>query len=78
MIGSTKHLASIHHGPRPTFNDTRSCEVHLIDTELPSPPESIDVEVVELLRPITTFPSPEALTKQMMEDIARTRDILGA
>ena len=69
--------SALYHGPRPTFGDTRSCEAHLIDTVIPSPPEIVDVEIVEFLRGVSTYPSAEALSKQMMDDIQKARDILG-
>lgn len=78
LVDGKEYLGSMHHGPRPTFGDTRSCEVHVIDNVIGQPPATISIEAIAFLRPVATFPSPEALTKQMMEDIAQTRDILGA
>lgn len=70
--------ASMHKGSRPTFGDTPSCEVHIIDEVLSSPPETLDVEVVQFLRGIFTFPSAKALSAQMFEDNRIARDILAA
>lgn len=67
-IEGKEYPATMHHGPRPTFNDSRSCEVHLINAELPSPPRSVDLEVVQALRGISRFPSADALSKQMRKD----------
>lgn len=75
-IDGIAYAATIHHGSRPTFNDTRSCEVHVIDASIPSPPGTLDIEIIELLRPIAKFPSAEALTEQMHEDMRRTKEIL--
>ena len=78
IIDGTSYPATAHHGPRPTFNDSPSFEVHLIDASLPSPPKRVEVEIVEFLRGISKFPSAEALTTQMLEDIQKARDILSA
>ncbi len=78
FIDGKQYPATMHNGPRPTFNDTRSCEVHFIDQTISPPPTTVDVEVVEFLRGISTFPSAEALSAQMQEDIRNARDILSA
>lgn len=70
--------ASMHKGNRPTFNDTPSCEVHVLDQVIGNPPKSLEVEVVQFLRRISTFPSAEALSTQMLEDNRQARDILSA
>ncbi|MSR86906.1 hypothetical protein EXS70_01915 [Candidatus Peribacteria bacterium] len=75
-VDGTTHLASIHYGFRPTFDDSKTCEAHLIDITLPSSPAETDVEVIEFLRPITKFESAEALAAQMQKDIQKTRVIL--
>ena len=75
VIGGATFPATMHHGPRPTFGAIASCEVHLIDVSLPSPPEHVEVEVVEFLRGIATYPSAEALQVQMAEDIRRAKEI---
>ena len=76
IINGVEYPATMHHGARPTFGDTRSCEVHLLDEVLASPPEKTEVETVKFLRGIEKFASAEALTTQMREDIRRARDIL--
>lgn len=78
IVDQRQYPATIHYGPRPTFGDTRSCEAHVIDREMPTSPASVTLEVVAFLRGIEKFPSAEALTKQMHEDIAKARDILGS
>ncbi len=76
IIDGVTYPATMHNGPRPTFGDTRSCEVHLIDHVLTAPPQTVEVEVWDFLRPIETFPSAEALTAQMHKDIRQAGDIL--
>lgn len=70
--------AVMHYGPRPVFNDTESCEVHVLDKALKGQPEVVDVEVVALLRGPDTFhfASPEAMLAQIERDIEKARAIL--
>lgn len=70
--------AVMHIGSRPTHDDTPSCEVHLIDTELPTTPSSISVEVVENIRSVRKFNSSEELSTQIHADIQQARAILNA
>lgn len=76
IIDGTEYLATAHHGPRPTFGDSPSFEVHLIGTSLTSPPESAEVEIVQLLRGISKFASAEALSEQMRKDIECATHVL--
>ncbi|GIW51039.1 MAG: riboflavin biosynthesis protein [Gemmatimonadales bacterium] len=69
----------MHQGPRPTFRETeRSIEVHLFDTDA----ELYDLEIklwwVARLRDVMTFPSPEALKRQLDQDFAAARHALTA
>ncbi len=68
--------AVMHLGPRPTFGDGRSGEVHLLDTTVTSSPIVISIEVIARLRTVQTFPTPEALKEQIAQDIAQARAIL--
>ena len=63
-------------GSRPTFEDTPSCEVHFLDFEPESTPDSLEVEVLEKIRDIKKFDSTEELIAKIQEDIAKARDIL--
>ncbi len=76
IAGGKSYAAAMHKGPRPTFGDISSCEVHMIDELIPVPPQSVTVEVVEFLRGIAKFLSSEALTSQMLEDIRQAKKIL--
>lgn len=69
--------AAMHLGPRPVFRDTRTCEVHLLDRALDVSPKRLDIRVIERLRDVLDFPSPEALRAQITDDIRRVRAILG-
>lgn len=68
--------AVLHYGPRPSFGDTRSCEVHLLDSVLPQPPPRITVTIVGRLRDIKAFASPAALQGQIARDIEQARALL--
>lgn len=67
---------TMHFGPRPAMGREASCEVHILDAEDVSQPESVTVRVVERLRAISDFPSPEALVAQILKDNDRARGIL--
>lgn len=77
-IQGKEYPATMHNGPRPTFDNSRSCEVHFIDQTISPPPVSVEVDVVQFLREVSRFPSGEALSAQMREDIRNARDILSA
>lgn len=68
-----QRAAVMHIGPRPTFGDMRSCEVHVLDEAIEEAPERINVDVIVRLRDVKTFDSPEALRQQISEDIAAAR-----
>ncbi len=74
--GGIRLPATMHYGPRPTFGDTPSCEVHIIDHAVSIPPRTLTVDVVEKLRDIRDFGSAEALAAQMELDITETRKLL--
>ena len=79
--------AVMHYGPRPVFGDTKSCEVHLLERSAVSPStplrtgsqrsDSLSVEVVERLRDVQDFETPEELQKQITQDINDAKTILG-
>lgn len=65
--------AIMHVGPRPTFNDTSTIEIHVLDTAPPRVTELVQVEVLGRLRDTARFNSPEALKKQIEQDIMAAR-----
>ncbi len=67
--------AVMHYGPRPVFRDTPSCEIHLLDADIHSPPPEVTVEIVTRLRDVRDFPSEEALKAQIDLDIDKARRI---
>jgi riboflavin kinase/FMN adenylyltransferase len=67
--------AMVNLGPRPTFWDnTRSLEAHLFDTEGDFYDMRVRIDLVSRLREVRKFDSPEALVQQirMDEEIARS------
>ncbi|MEK7218865.1 MAG: riboflavin kinase [Patescibacteria group bacterium] len=71
------HPAVMHYGPRPVFNDTESCEVHVIGQVVDRQPSRLSVAIVEFIRGVEDYPLPEVLQEQMQSDIAVARAILG-
>lgn len=69
--------AILHFGIRPTFDDSPSCEVHLLDKEIDTPPDVLEVNIVQKIRETKKFDSPELLMEQMQKDISAARGILG-
>lgn len=68
--------AIMHKGPRPSFGDTPSCEVHVLDAEISNEPVSCDVRVIGRIRSVQTFASADDLAKQIVRDIATARAML--
>lgn len=78
MINGRRMRAAMHLGPRPVFKDSKTCEIHLLDASLPSPPPAVTIDVVGRLREVHDFPSTEALQRQMQKDINDARAMLDA
>lgn len=70
------HPAVMHVGPRPTFEGAEpSVEVHVLDFDLKESPPDIMVQVIEFLRSVQKFDSPDALVHQIQADIRAARCI---
>lgn len=69
--------AVLHFGIRPTFDDTPSCEVHILDQHIEYPPENLSVQIIRKIRDTQKFDSAEKLMEQMQKDISVARGILG-
>lgn len=74
-IANDQH-AVMHYGPRPVFNDTLSCEIHLLDTIPSVDLEEVSVSVLERIRDVRNFPDAEALKEEITKDIRRAREII--
>ncbi len=80
------HPAALHVGPRPTFHeDDISVEVHLLDFgegdlehggSGPRLAGLVEVEIVGWIREVESFDSPEALKKQIEQDIVAAQKLL--
>jgi riboflavin kinase/FMN adenylyltransferase len=68
--------ALLHYGPRPTFGDTKSCEVHLLKVSDVGfqVGGAVTVEVMQRLRDVQRFESEEALKAQIAKDRKRARE----
>lgn len=71
-----KSKAVMHYGPRPVFKDSASCEIHLLDEPIDLSDGTLEIEVIERMRDVQNFPSPEELIAQIKADIALSREIL--
>lgn len=76
--GNEWHMAAIHYGPRPVFNDTESFELYLLDTIVQEGTETVEVILVKRLRDVLDFPSKDDLIAQIADDVSKTRAILDA
>lgn len=69
----------MHVGPRPTFHEQDvSMEVHLLDLKGDIVAQNVEVAVVGRLREVRSFDSPEALKKQIEQDIMAARHLLNS
>lgn len=74
-VGRLKGIANI--GTNPTFDGTRrTLEVHLFDFAADLYGKRMRVTFVERLRGEVKFPSPEALVRQIEQDVARAHEAL--
>ena len=75
FIEGEQHDAVMHYGPRPVFRDTLSCEIHLINEPIEHV-EVVTVHVLERLRDVADFPTPDDLRMQIALDIQNAREII--
>ena len=68
--------AAMHCGPRPAVRAGPSCEVHLLDAEFTELPGWVEVTVIKRLRDVMDFPTMDALSAQIAEDVRQTRETL--
>jgi riboflavin kinase/FMN adenylyltransferase len=72
----TSWPAAVHLGPSPTFGDAVvRVEVHLIGPSEPLYGQPLEVDFLSRLRDIRPFTSPEALVKQLNEDVAQVQRV---
>jgi phosphoribosyl 1,2-cyclic phosphate phosphodiesterase len=69
------HRSVTNIGVRPTFNGSGlSTETHLLDVDLQTPPQRIEVRFWKRLREERKFSGPEELREQIAKDIARANE----
>jgi len=73
--GSGKR-AVVHYGPRHVFQEGAAFEVHVLDTVMDEPPETLEIEMARKLRDVRAFASVEALKEQIGRDCEDARRIL--
>jgi riboflavin kinase / FMN adenylyltransferase len=66
----------LHYGPRPVFDAETACEVHILGTTIDTPPETLEIDIIERIRDVMDFSSPEELSDQIASDITEARAIL--
>jgi riboflavin kinase/FMN adenylyltransferase len=72
VIEDTMVAAAMHYGPRPTFKDEKSCELHVIGTQIDYPPTHLHVRVLKKLRDVRFFENTDVLKKQIAADTEQT------
>lgn len=72
--GEGPFRAVLHYGPRPTFDDSPSLEVHL--TGFSGEVSRLRVRFLSHLREVRAFPGPEPLKLQLERDVAQARDLV--
>ena len=66
----------LHHGPRPTFNDdSKTLEINLFDFSGDLYERTLEVFVLERIRPIADFDTPQALVRQMDLDDSAVKKV---
>lgn len=70
--------AVLHFGPRPTFDGSRSCEVHVLEVlgARFQVLEQLTIEVMKKLRDVKKFDSVEELKTQIAKDREQAKQIL--
>ena len=67
---------ALHYGPRPAFNDTETMEIHVIDEDVKSVPQTVDLELIRYIRPVQDYQNLEDLLNAIKRDIDAARGIL--
>jgi riboflavin kinase/FMN adenylyltransferase len=74
--GGQSWPAAIHLGPSPTFGDAVvRVEIHLLGQDDPLYGQPLEVDFLSRLRDIRPFESPEALVRQLHEDVSRVQRV---
>ncbi|MYF77109.1 MAG: riboflavin biosynthesis protein RibF [Acidobacteria bacterium] len=71
--GNGLYRAVLHYGPRPTFDDSPSMEVHLMGFS--GEVSRLRVRFLSHLREVRAFPGPQSLKLQLERDVAHAREL---
>ncbi len=75
-VADRSYAAAVHIGPAPTFAElSPRVEAHLIDFEGELLGERIEITFLARLRDVVRFDGPDALRRQLQEDVARAKAI---
>lgn len=76
MLENKEYKGALHFGPIPAFKDpARSLEVFVLDYTRDSTPQTLSFEILDYLRPIQNFATPQALSAQIAKDVEAVRRI---
>lgn len=76
-IDDQKYQGAFHYGPIPVFRQPQlHLEVFVLDFSSPDPVSEITFELLNHLRPVKNFSSPQALAAQISLDVAQARELL--
>lgn len=76
-VGGERYPAAVHIGPNPTFAEVQSkVEVHLLDFGGDLYDRRLDVDFIDRVRGIETFPSGSDLQRQVSNDLLKVRETL--
>lgn len=77
FVGGKVYSAATNIGPNPTFRETLpKVETHLLDYHGTLYGEPLEVDFIERLRDIRTFPAVQQLTEQLALDLQQTRQVV--
>ncbi len=69
LVNGKRYKGLLHFGPKKTFNEGVSAEVHLIDFNLVVSSKNVIIEIVKRIRGIKKFKDVDELKKQINKDI---------
>lgn len=73
-VGSQRLPAVTSCGTKPTFGgEAFTCEAHVLDYERQLYGQAVKLELTKRIRSERKFPSPEALSRQIMDDVSQAR-----
>ncbi|HEY4526075.1 MAG TPA: EamA family transporter [Candidatus Paceibacterota bacterium] len=74
---SNSHPAAIHYGPVPTFNNNQpTLEAFVLDQNITDPPQELELELLNFLRPIQKYENTAELREQISKDVREAKKIL--